>query len=598
MHARLFSFLLVFSGTVMISYAQPVPRCEMQMPNVLSSTQAQVSLQLVVWYTQEIKEVNPPRLTDFEIVRGPIRETGSETRDGLHIRYQVIRYQLRPLHEGVLHLNGFTAVADGKSIQSKEVHVRVGDPDSPGATPDNPVPDMDACLIRRGESAATKIPGKLLLKLEASKPSVYIGEPLLLQYKLYSQLMSESSVSKNSSLSGFSVMDLLPPGETPIISEMLNGRKCPVYLLRKAQVFPLQSGTLQADALETSNSLRFLKEDWLRQQPQDRQSLLEAFVAETVPAAAVYQEEIQMKSNALSVLVKPLPDSGKPLSFSGAVGNMVVHSGLSRRSYYLGEPVEWVIAISGSGNLQLVPPPGISWAGGIPQVEPVTRDSFNAQEVPLTGIRSFSYTLLPDSAGGYVLPSVLFSYFNPAEARYHELRTDTIQFTVLSARVSTGKPELVRGESASGSAWIFTHRWVLLIPLVLLVVSGVVWYSRNSRPAQNTSLEEPASATNLENGFEQSERALQESDSRAFYRVLEEELMQQLKQYAGAGNSWISRTALFDQLQRSGLSAEFTEELKTLFNHIDQQRYSPLAEDRNMAATYAQAKQLLQTLSS
>lgn len=583
---------------VMTSRSQSVPRCEMQLPHVLSSRQAQVTLQMIVWYTKELSELNPPRLSDFEIVRGPIRETGSEKRDGLQLKYQVIRYLLKPLHDGVLHLNGFTAVADGKSVQSQEASLKVGN--SVSAIPETPLvsePDRDACMIAPGETLEKKISGKLVLKLEVSKQSVYVGEPILLQYKLYSQLMSESSVSKNSSLSGFSVMDLLPPGETPLTTELFNGRNCPVYLLRKAQVFPLQSGNLKVDALETNNTLRFLKEDWVRQQPEDRQSLQEAFLAERLPEAAVYQEQTRMKSNELSVLVKPLPDSGKPPSFAGAVGNLVLQSSLSKRNYYLGEPVEWVISISGNGNLPLLPPPAILWPSGIPQTEPVTRDTFDAQQIPLSGTREFHYTLLPDSAGNYTMPAVSFSYFNPSDAAYHELRSDPVPFTVLPAKMP-GIELATTQVATSGSAWIFTHRWVLLIPLVLLVISGVIVVTRSSRKQPTDQAIEPETQRLQFNQFEQSTRALQEGDARAFYRVLEEELIQNLKAYAGIGAHWISRADLLNQVRQSGLSAAFLEELKSLLNHIDQQRYSPMANESNMAATYAQAKQLAQHLNA
>jgi hypothetical protein len=49
------------------------------------------------------------------------------------------------------------------------------------------------------------------LKLQTSKTSCYVGEPIVATYKLYTRLKSESKLSKTPSFNGFSVIDLQPP---------------------------------------------------------------------------------------------------------------------------------------------------------------------------------------------------------------------------------------------------------------------------------------------------------------------------------------------------------------------------------------------------
>jgi hypothetical protein len=77
-------------------------------------------------------------------------------------------------------------------------------------------PSFNDFIIRKGENITEKINKNIFIRVNVSQSSCYVGEPIVVTYKLYTRLKSESSITKNPSFNGFSVIDLLPPG-IPII---------------------------------------------------------------------------------------------------------------------------------------------------------------------------------------------------------------------------------------------------------------------------------------------------------------------------------------------------------------------------------------------
>src|SRR5207248_2484485 len=79
--------------------------------------------------------------------------------------------------------------------------------------------------IRPGEDPIDKIKHNLFVKVEVSKTSCYVNEPIVATYKLYSRLRSESRVVKRPSYNGFSVYDMVDPDGSVTSREMLNGKE-------------------------------------------------------------------------------------------------------------------------------------------------------------------------------------------------------------------------------------------------------------------------------------------------------------------------------------------------------------------------------------
>jgi len=50
-------------------------------------------------------------------------------------------------------------------------------------------------FLKPGENAADKIQKDLFIKLDVSKTSCYVGQPIIVSFKLYTRLRSESTIT-------------------------------------------------------------------------------------------------------------------------------------------------------------------------------------------------------------------------------------------------------------------------------------------------------------------------------------------------------------------------------------------------------------------
>jgi hypothetical protein len=145
------------------------------------------------------------------------------SNNGVTKQYIGITYLLRPKSTGKFTIASATAKADGKTLKSNSVTLVVTK-NASGNAPSSSVPgfgslspfteptvrsDFNDFIIKKGENLSDKIQKNIFIKVDVNKNSCYVGEPVVVTYKLYTRLKSESSITKNPSFNGFSVIDLL-----------------------------------------------------------------------------------------------------------------------------------------------------------------------------------------------------------------------------------------------------------------------------------------------------------------------------------------------------------------------------------------------------
>jgi hypothetical protein len=139
------------------------------------------------------------------------------------------------------------------------------------------------------------------------------------------------------------------------------------------------------------------------------------------------------KAPALSIEVVPLPDQGRPLEFSGAIGQFAAKASAEPRDVDAGESIKFVVEWSGSGNLEFFTPP-----------DPARLDAFRSFRVyGKTEQKSFdrrtvTYDLSPISSEVHEIPALPLSVYDPAQERYTVLGTDPIAIRVRALEGATG----------------------------------------------------------------------------------------------------------------------------------------------------------------
>lgn len=122
--------------------------------------------------------------------------------------------------------------------------------------------------------------------------------------------------------------------------------------------------------------------------------------------------------------VLPLPDSGKPAGFTGAIGDFAMEVTGSPLMVEVGEPITLTMTISGKGNFNRVEAPvfpeGPAWKTYSPT------SAFDADNAKYEGAKSFEQAIVVKQGGVSAIPSLSFSYFNPAEKKYVTIKSDPI----------------------------------------------------------------------------------------------------------------------------------------------------------------------------
>lgn len=162
----------------------------------------------------------------------------------------------------------------------------------------------------------------------------------------------------------------------------------------------------------------------------------------SLPQSSSYfsrEERFLVRAESAQLVVRALPDSGRPDDFLGAVGNYRATARLDGRTARVGDPLVLTVRIEGIGNVKLLPRPlvEVSWASVVSGSERVQLDTSGAL---VRGSREFDYILTPAQSGPVVLPVVSYSYFDPVKERYDVARTVPADLVVADGSLAGAAP--------------------------------------------------------------------------------------------------------------------------------------------------------------
>lgn len=577
-------------------------------------------LRLMIENAHQVTQINPPSLKDFIILSGPNQESGMESNNGVTKQYIGITYQLQPKAKGHFTIGGATAIADGKTLKSNRVTIQVTNTSASNnknnnSTPfggllffDEPVQQTNNrdLLIKKGENITAKIDKNIFIKIDVDKTSCYIGEPIVVTYKLFTRLKSESNIIKNPSFNGFSVIDLSQPGSSFYTIEKLNGIEYNVYTLRKSQLYPLQAGAMELETSEVENNIHFVKEEFLKAHHINSNDILNDAAIASLPAEAMQDEKITLQSKRVIIDVKALPAINKPASFNGAVGDFILDAGVEKNNFTTDDAGKLQLLISGQGNMDLITAPEIKWPDGIESYEPTLREALNKQDVPVSGSKRFEYPFIITKAGTYTLPAVEYSYFNTSTASYKTLTTKPFVITVTKG---TGKATVATNNLSGKSdkehffGAIFTNRFWIIIPVALIIfISLFFWIKKENKKDAATAVAIKETERKTEvleeneipgNPLANTEECLMQQDSKGFYEVLNKEIRSFLAERLAVSIETINKKRIAEELDKKGVTVTTSLQIQQLLNDIEWQLYTPYTDENKMQEMYQTANTIV-----
>lgn len=158
-------------------------------------------------------------------------------------------------------------------------------------------------------------------------------------------------------------------------------------------------------------------------------SLRGRFLVPEIGGAGAVPEDFYAVARPVIVEIQDVPETGRPDSFTGAIGTFSVAAALTPTKAKVGDPLKLTIALKGKGVLD---------ASGAPKLDKIAeiRDNFRvyeATEETKGGARLFSYLLRPKKAGSYDFPKVPIAYFDTTQEKYVTIETEPIPVEIAPA---------------------------------------------------------------------------------------------------------------------------------------------------------------------
>ncbi|MEP7014655.1 MAG: BatD family protein [Verrucomicrobiota bacterium] len=355
-----------------------------------------------------------------------IRRTGTSQHfemNNFNITSSVVyTYTILPLKAGTFKIPPQTIHIAGKSLTTPELALHVVD--SSGSTARSNPGTAD----QPQRTAAGKL---VFAELIVPKKSAFVGEMVPVQIRLGFDPRSRPRLIDGPEIAGqgFTAQKLQQSGER---IETIDGRTYTVVSFKTAiaaaragkfEIGPVKA-RVQVAVPRKSNSQSKRRSPFDLFDQDDPFS--DPFFAD--PFGQMNERrEVEMKSEAISFEVKPLPPKA-PAQFSGAVGSFTMTNDVKPTSLQVGDPITVTSTIIGRGNFDRVNAPILEDERGWHKYPPSSKFKQD-DDVGISGSKNFETVISPNEKKQAVPPFV-FAYFDPAKENYITLRSDAVPVTV------------------------------------------------------------------------------------------------------------------------------------------------------------------------
>jgi hypothetical protein len=367
------------------------------------------------------KDFQTPEMKGLDVLSGPIPQIGSSTSsfngNVSSSRTQSYIFILLAKEPGTFTIPPATIKVGNSEYKSNELTITVLPPDQ---AQDAARAEAENSNTGRSNAAANTATNAedVFMRMHVSKSSVYENEGFLVTFKLYSLVeFSGFESAKFPEFEGFTSNEIDLPEQKTWSVEPYNGRNYRTVVLKQTVLFPQRSGKITIPQGEFNVVVQ------IPVKQQQRRSFFDDFFesSQAVKKALI--------SSAATIDVKALP-SGKPASFTGAVGDYKLTSSINTEHLKSNDAVTIKVAISGTGNIKYIKNPGIVFPNDFDILDPIVNNSIKNYASGVSGSRTIEYNAIPRFGGDFTIPSAEFSYFDVKSATYKTLRTDEFKLHV------------------------------------------------------------------------------------------------------------------------------------------------------------------------
>jgi hypothetical protein len=333
---------------------------------------------------------------------GPVESSVMRFNNGSFTSERTVTliYQVVPEKNGTFTIPAITVEADGKKYRTAPVALTV--------QPSSSAPGTE------NEAPATGF-----AEFVVSKKTAYIGETIPVELRLYvdARVRWQPVAMPDIAGEGFTKQKLPEPRRE---QQEKNGREYDVLIFKTA-ITPSRAGQITLGPSEIPYNARI---------PRARRGGARSLLDDDVFGDPFFSSVQQMKAKAavLELTVKPLPATGKPRDFSGAVGSFQFAAEGTPKQVKVGDPVAMKLRVSGRGNFDRMSAPAPQNATGWRTYPPSS--TFQADdEIGYAGTKTFEMAVVPETIKTE-MPAFQFSYFDPLSEKYVTLNSEPAALVV------------------------------------------------------------------------------------------------------------------------------------------------------------------------
>ena len=347
---------------------------------------------------------SPPEFENFQIIGGPNQSIKTSYINGERKFSKTYSYFLKPLKKGKLKINQASIEIDGEIYKSLQIEVLITD------------------SVKQPSDSITQYYNDDDIELRAliSKGSPYLNEPITVVYKLYYKApinISDARETETPKFKDFWSQTIKIP-QLKVTREIYKGQNYNVVEWRKVVLYPQKIGELEISPLSLNLVLDV---------PTDKRDFF---------GNVIYDQTSQIISTGMRrIIVKDLPQLGKPASFSGAVGNFEFDVILNKNSLRATESFQAELKVKGNGNLKLFDLPDILVPNSMELFEPEREELISTNLSGMSGSVSKFFTVIPRFQGNFPIEEVEFSYFDPDTEKYKVLKSPRLTIDVYDGPV-------------------------------------------------------------------------------------------------------------------------------------------------------------------
>lgn len=393
-----------------------------------------------VAYTVNTNEVESFRAEDFpeglEVVAGPYKSSQSSfqiinghtsSSSSATFTYTVFADKVGNYTIPVAH-----AVVNGKRIASHTAKISVAKHSarsSSGAPRMHGDSDDDSGM----RSAGSAITGNdLFIKVSANKKVVHEQEPILLTYKVYTQVDLTQLEGKMPDLKGFHTQEVKLPSQKSFQTEIVNGRPYRCVTWSQYVMYPQMTGKLEIPSIVFKGIVV----------QQNRN--VDPFEAFFNGGSGYIEVNKNITAPGMTIQVDPLPK--RPADFSGGVGKFNISAILDKKEVKAGEPINIRIVIGGVGNLKLLKQPVVNFPKDFDKYDAKVTDKTKLTASGVEGNMIYDFLAVPRNQGEYTIPAVTFTYYDTRENAYKTISTQSFNLSVAKGDGSVGRSVVAETE--------------------------------------------------------------------------------------------------------------------------------------------------------